>query len=49
MHFDAALRGVIAYVMMEVRQDKIGAELPVDASQEIPVKRSGDSERIVVG
>ena len=49
VHFDAALLGVPARLVLEVAQLEIAAELAIDAAEQVEIERAGDAGGIVVG
>src|SRR5512134_2915525 len=49
VHLDAAARRVVEGAVAERRQVEIGAELAIDASEEVQIESGGDAARVVVG
>src|SRR5215204_820428 len=49
VHLDAPLRLVVERDVAEVAQGEVGAQLAVDAREEVEVEGGRDAERVVVG
>ncbi len=49
MHFDARALAVEEGVMLEAREVELGAELAIDAREQIEIELRGDALRVVVG
>ena len=49
VHLDAAEGGVVERLVTERAQVEIGAELAIDAREEVQVELRGDALRVVVG
>src|SRR5262249_56409337 len=49
VHLDAMLRAVVERLVAEAVEIEIGAELAVDAAQQVEIEGGGDAGRIVIG